>query len=109
MIQKTDDTVVTSCLLAVFAMLIVPIGAIWAGYVVSVLWGWFAVPALHAPPLTPLMAYGLMLIVYAVKGSDTGKEDKTEPASHRLAFAVAKAFLSPCVSLLAGWIVRQFA
>jgi hypothetical protein len=48
------------------AFLLVTIASFWRAYVVSRVWAWFAVPiASWVPAVTPLQAYGL-LVVYTL-------------------------------------------
>jgi membrane-associated protease RseP (regulator of RpoE activity) len=44
-------------------LLLLTIGPLWGGYVLSRLWGWFVVPVLELPPLTWATAYGIALIL----------------------------------------------
>ena len=75
----------------------------WAGVVVSVLWGWFVVPAFGVPELHPIAAMGLCLIAAAIQ--KTG-------ATMRGAGTMPGLFLvnmgGPATALAMGWIAKSF-
>jgi len=81
------------------------VGAVlWAGFVVSVLWGWFAVPILSLPVITIGQAIALRLLYGAFVGIplDTKKFDEAPW------IPLVKVFIAPAVALLVGWIVTLF-
>jgi hypothetical protein len=84
---------------------LVAASSIWRGYVLSVLWAWFMVPAFGLPALSVALAIGLSLIVGLVTHQRTGREIE-KPFS--LGVTVALATLAPALCLLAGWIAHQF-
>jgi len=82
----------------------IAVAAIWRGYVVSVLWGWFAVPLLHLPPMgvAQAMAIGLLasVLTHQYVPSDSDKEDWWKQF-----FYIA---LMPLAALLIAWILKGF-
>lgn len=82
------------------------LSVIWDGYVLSVLWGWFAVPAFGLPALSVPMAIGVSLVVAAMTNHRTGKEAKDDEAG--FVAILTFALLKPTVALLLGWIVKSF-
>ena len=75
-------------------------GMVWAGYVASVLWGWFLVP-LGVSAITYSQSIGLCCLFKVfmgpqIKGSDKGA---------KVAEAVM-VFLLPLVALFFGWLVK---
>ena len=77
--------------------------AIWRGYVLSILWGWFIVPLFGLPALSIPFAIGFSLIVGYMTHQATKTED--EPSWGTL---TAHAALLPAFILLIGWIVTKF-
>jgi len=82
-------------------------GIAWAGYVLTVLWGWFVVPLFGLPELTIPAGLGLSLVVgYMTKD---GQQMKT---GEDFGVAVFKALLGlllkPAVALGVGWVIRGF-
>ena len=86
------------------------IGAIWSGYVLTILWAWFVVPTFGLPPLALAPAIGLAVVVSYLthqyhpkpaKPDDDGKWDET-------ARVIAHMVFRPAIALLVGWIVKQW-
>lgn len=91
----------------VVSILLLPFHLMWEGYVGSVLWGWFAVPTLHLPPITWLQAVGLSLVATAIFPrhiSDSDGDDKTP--EQLIAGVLTRMFLAPAILLLMGWFVK---
>lgn len=87
---------------AALFFIVVPVGIIWDGYVLSILWGWFAVPLFSLPPLT--LANGIAVSV--VIGFLTHQYFPT-PEGKTLERALYM-FFSPAMCLLVGWIVSHW-
>jgi len=83
------------------------LSALWSGYALSVLWGWFMVPAFSLPPLSIGYAIGVAMVVsyltQPVKLDDHKKDWK-----ENLINGVTVAALRPAISLLLGWVVTLF-
>ncbi len=85
-------------------VLIIAIAAVWSGLVLSILWGWFAVPTFGLPPLSIPAAIGVSMIAsyltyqYGLKAEDD--KDATK--------ALMNVALRPLVALMVGWVVHQF-
>lgn len=103
--------------LAVFAVLgavlgipaLIALSAMWRGYVLSIIWGWFLVPYLHAPPITVPVAIGISLIVGALTNHRTGRElEKEESAGAAFVRSLLAITLTPATVLLMAWIVTKF-
>lgn len=77
--------------------------SVWRGYVLSILWGWFAVPAFGLPALSIPFAIGTALIV-GYLARDTGVQRKEQS----FGAAAVSGFLAPVFALLIGWIVTWF-
>lgn len=83
--------------------------ALWGGFAVSVLWGWFVVP-LGVPEVSTLHAMGLTLAMRALAGFS----GKPQPAKHEdkmvslraLGRVLAVATIAPALALAVGWVVR---
>lgn len=82
--------------LALLVVLAAPL-ALWGGYCLSILWGWFVVP-LGAVPLTLWGAAGLNLVVYAMT-SKVAHTAHNKTTAYTIGFSVAGWALA----LLFGW------
>jgi hypothetical protein len=90
-------------------VLMIPLGAVvlmWEGYVLSVLWAWFAVPAFGLPPLSIPLAIGLALVAGALTNHKAGNEAKDPDAGWSA--VVIYGCMKPAVALLFGWIAKGF-
>lgn len=74
------------------------------GYALSVLWGWFVVPAFGVPALSVPAAIGLAMVVGMMAKQIEINDDDKDQAGKRL----AAIFLKPLLALLLGWIVKQW-
>jgi hypothetical protein len=75
------------------------------GYVLSVLWGWFVVPAFHIPALTIPYAIGVSMVAASLTNHRNGKEAEKEVSWWQpLLFLTLK----PAFALGLGWIVKAF-
>jgi hypothetical protein len=90
----------------VAAPVIVALGAMWEGWVLAILWGWFVVPVFGLPALSVPVAIGLCLIASVLTNHKTGKEAEKEDVG--LGMTVGVLLLKPGIALLAGWIVTKF-
>lgn len=86
------------------------LGAIWSGYVLTILWAWFVMPIFGLPALAIAPAIGLAVVAgylthqyvpKAAKPDGDGKWDETGRAIAHMAF-------KPAFALLVGWIVKQW-
>ncbi|MNK14372.1 hypothetical protein D3C87_324890 [compost metagenome] len=81
---------------------LIAVMAIYRGYILSILWGWFLVP-LGMPIITIPLAIGFTLIVGYFT---TNKKPKSE--EYNWGEAVAVSSLTPLLFLGIGWIVKFF-
>lgn len=110
----TDKTltvgVAASALLGGIAALVLGLawGAAWAGFTLSVLWGWFVVPTFGLTAISAAQAYGIALVVRAAHGL-RGAESKGNDSAGAV---MAKLFVLPpfvCgLFLLFGWAAKSF-
>lgn len=91
--------------LAFTLFLLMPLSIMWRGYVLSVLWGWFAVPFFGLPTLGTVQCMGVILIVTFLTHQSTVRSKDRENA---FAKAVGIAFLVPALDLLIGWILLHW-
>lgn len=80
--------------------------AAWSGWALATVWGWFIVPVFSLPALGILQAYGVVLVVDALKGLPAqAKEDKDGFWA-----VVLKAFIAKPIAALAivgvGYVVK---
>lgn len=89
--------------LFVFWLIMLPLSMMWSGYVLSVLWGWFAVPIFALPAISVAQAIAVRLVVfYMTMESATPNKERTDSES------VALIVLVPLIFLVMGWAVKQF-
>lgn len=78
------------------------------GYVLTVLWAWFVIPAFGLPALALAPAIGLTMIVsFLTHQSDAVKEPEGD-ATKCISKAFAYALVLPALVLCTGWVVKQF-
>lgn len=92
-------------IVGVFAVSIV--GIIWKGYVLSILWAWFAVPVFGLPALGIAAAIGVALVISFLTHQYVYTEDERGPAA-KFGAMFGAAFLYPLIVLTTGWIVKGF-
>ena len=73
------------------------------GYVLSVLWGWFIVPAFALPSISISTAIGMTIIFSFLQGP-TPDDDKSQ-SNDELIEKTINAFVRPLVALTFGWII----
>ncbi len=96
-------------LLAVVAMFVVlALSVVWSGYALSVLWGWFFVPALGVPPLSVPSAIGVAIVVSYMTHQDSKKNSGDVEGWEATAEALAYSALKPLFALGIGWIVKHW-
>jgi hypothetical protein len=84
------------------------IGSIWSGYALTVLWGWFIVPAFDLAQIAITTAIGINVIItlLTVKLMDNAKQEKEY--GELLFEGFIKSLIIPAMSLLTGWVVTLF-
>lgn len=95
----------SGCLITLFLGLIV--GPIWAGYVLSVLWGWFLVP-LHLPAVTVAEAIGISLTIGMLTSKIPEPQQEEEDNREKTIRVLSYAVLYPSLVLFCGSIVHAF-
>lgn len=89
------------------SVVILATGSIVNGFTLSILWGWFLVPALGIPPINIPQAIGIALVVlYLVRGAKASDlENSDTPPAWKIFLAVL-AWSTVCLGI--GWIVQLF-
>ena len=84
-------------------------GALFNGYALSIMWGWFITPVFDLPTLTVSSAIGISMIVgYLTKTiSITPKKDKKTDGESFLEASI-HTVLKPTFALCFGWVVTLF-
>jgi hypothetical protein len=97
-------------LLGILGMVaMVVFSAIWHGYVFSVLWGWFAVPAFGLPALSLAMSIGIALLVnYATYHRVTVPENPDKSQQDKIVDSIAHIITYPLIVLFMGWVVKLY-
>jgi len=85
------------------------IGAIWRGYVLSVLWTWFIVATFGAQPIGIAAAIGIALLWgFLCANHAKEKDDSGDTAVKKFIAGIAEMILAPAFSLFVGWIVKHW-
>lgn len=96
--------------MAIFLVFLIGVGAIalmipatvLRGWALSILWGWFAVPILGAPPLGIAQSIGIALVVGMLAHQYVPSKEKD------VAGPLVAMSLGPFIALFIGWIVKGF-
>lgn len=91
---------------AVFVVL--ALGAVWNGYVLAILWGWFMVPTFGLPPLALAPAIGVAVVVGYLTHPYRPTEDAKGKEVKRVVESFSVMVMRPAMALLMGWIVKQW-
>ena len=76
--------------------------AMWSGYVLTILWGWFIVPVFKLPVLSIPVAIGMALTIsYLTKSSGSMRKKENDDTWYESAFM---GFFKPLVVLFIGWM-----
>ena len=87
--------------------LLITLSAIWRGYVLSILWGWFVVPTFHLPQLSIVAAIGIAMVVsYLTHQTSMGKDERE--GWDAFGYTKAITIINPLIALFFGWIVHLF-
>lgn len=95
-------------LLALFALLLLVLLALYSGFTLATLWGWFVVPTFGVPTLTTSTATGLILVVGTIRARvDVGKKDEPGAAARAVVSPLMVA-LGHTIALLLGAVLHAF-
>lgn len=98
--------------LAIIGFLVILIGGpIWSGYVLSVMWNWFLVPAFHMPQISVALAIGITMLVRMITYNPSYEKEKKKESGElakALTNAVVFSLLYPLLVLAVAYIVHQF-
>jgi hypothetical protein len=103
--MDTGAAVVGCSALAMMLIVLDVLLAIYRGWVLSVLWGWFALPLGAAPNLSVVEASGVVLIVSVFFAGRTHYKKHEADIIGTLTYAV----LAPLVTLITGWLLLLIA
>ncbi len=85
---------------------VVAYAALARGFVLSVLWGWFAIP-LGLQPINPPLAIGIALVVsFLTHQHHASIKDERETSQKWI--DVANVILSPWLTLLMGYVIHTY-
>lgn len=86
-------------------------GSLFSGFVLTILWAWFIVPAFHVVQITIPQAIGISLVVGMLapraSSSSDDKEKKKDPVDS-LVTSFFVVLLAPLIALGVGAIVHAF-
>jgi len=75
-------------------------------WTLTVLWGWFAVPAFNLSPLSMFQAIAISLVASFILYRAPDHKDE-RPLSEQMKTGIVMMFLHPALSLLFGWIILK--
>lgn len=107
--MKKTSTIV--CVVALF--LGIPIWALWSGFVIQTLWGWFVAP-LGVPVLGLCQAIGIhVLVSFLVAHGEAHRSAVAsaftdEQKAREILAALGRVSISPAIVLGVGWVVHHF-
>ena len=101
-----ESAVVIGFLVGFFALLAA--SALWSGYVLTVLWVWFVMPAFGLPALALAPAIGLVLVIRLITYQGDAAHKQQGSDAERLIQSGIQAFLFPALALGFGWVAHQF-
>lgn len=89
---------------AIAAILVTVPLALWRGFVLSVMWGWYVVPTFGLPALSPVVAVGVIWTVHLFYMPIPKPEERGKPVE--LVYPFLYGLVSPAVALAFGWAWR---
>ena len=89
-------------------LVVLPIGIIIDGFVLSKLWSWFMVTTFGLPPLTIFEAVGLAIVVQFFAWSMTRPPTNDLEVGDRMISAIVSPLIKAAAFLGVGWIFLQF-
>jgi len=89
--------------IAGFVIFYVAFFSIYRGFVLTLLWKWFAVPIFNLPSLSLVEAIGVSVLVGFLLGGSRSYNDDNKDGKKLIT-----AFMAPAVALLLGWVVHLF-
>lgn len=104
---------IPGCVLGVlWIFAVMALATVARGFVLSLAWGWFVVPALHVVALGWKHAIGVTFVVglfFPVK-KEEGKTafDRADSWGEGVAIATFETLMVPAVMLFVGWVIHQF-
>lgn len=106
--MSNSNKAYTDCLGALLAVAVVlVVGTMLNGWVLTVLWAWFVVPVFALPLLSTAYAIGIASIIGFLT-HQYQRSDNDLSANDSLIAALAYAIGRPLLLLAFGWIVLQF-
>jgi len=92
---------------ALFVFVLIPLSAIWSGFALSHLWGWFIVP-FGAPVIGVAHAIGIHLVMDCFKTITRSTEKTDDDIKEARIHAVVIAALKPGLLLMFGMAAKWF-
>lgn len=95
--------VLIACLIFLGGLVFIMGMSVFSGFVLSILWGWFAVP-LGIMSISIPHAIGISVLISSITQQiDSRKRTKDEDTTYYVS-----AIIRPFVVLLMGWVVKSF-
>ena len=104
--QPKENMLALTAVLGILA--VTALGFVWSGFALSILWGWFMVPTFGLAPLSIPSAIGVSMVMGYITHQYQKKNTSDIIVWAGVADAVADTLLRPAMTLLAGWIVKQW-
>jgi hypothetical protein len=85
-------------------VVVAAVAAIWGGFVLSIMWGWFVVGLFGLPALSIPQAIGISLVVAMLAHQRPPERTDDDDWLTSIAYSV----IAPLLTLCVGWVVKAF-
>jgi hypothetical protein len=87
-------------------ILMIVLGSIYSGWILSIIWSWFMVPVFGLPSLSVAAGIGIKITVMLLVNPGKIEQTKDREFAEILANSFSQFFIGPTVVLFIAWIVR---
>jgi hypothetical protein len=87
-------------------ILMIVLGSIYSGWILSIIWSWFMVPVFGLPSLSIAAGIGIKITVMSLVNPRKIEQTKDREFAEILADSFSQSFIGPTVVLFIAWIVR---
>ena len=102
--NDTAITVIAGAFVLPWVVAVMVPALLWAGWAVTILWGWFVVPTFGLAQISISQAAGLSLLVAAMRVKLAAPKDNTT-----LGMKLFAIIAGPPVTVGVGWVIKWVA
>lgn len=92
----------------VAALTLLAFGALWSGYVLTILWSWFVVPVFALPALALAPAIGLALVAGYLTHQYVPNLKAEGSEWDKVGHVLTHTTVRPMFALFIGWVVQHW-